>query len=146
MTSCSPNPADVSSCFLVSGASSWFLWRPPPPLGSPLILEECISSLIGQLQFFLQLLVYEVYLQLLAARILCLRCTLEVRVQDDPRPTLCPMCSLSENTRIFLPATNKDSGLIPAQILLFSCLCPLSFLRCEPSISPLCAPPVKDTL
>ena len=130
----------VSSFFLVSGQF------PCSPGDSPLQRPLIFSSLINQFQFLPVLLGYDLHLQLLSVEIFGFSQThLKVRDPDDPRSTLCPTCSISEGTHIFLPAANKDQRVIPAQIPRFFCPWPLSFLRDEPNINPLCAPLVKHT-
>ena len=140
MALCSLSWVDVSSFFLVSGQ---FHCSPgDSPLQRPLIFP----SLISHSQFLPGLLGYDLHLQLLSVEIFGFsQMHLNIRDPGDPRSTLCPTCSMSESTHIFLPAANKDQRLIPAQIPCFFCLWPLSFLRDEPNINPLCAPLVKGT-
>lgn len=98
MALCSLLWVDVSS-FLISGQ---FHCSPgDSPLQRPLIFSS-------QLQFLPVLLGYDLHLQLLSAEIFVFsQMHLQVRNPDDPRPALCPTCSVSESTHIFLPAANK---------------------------------------
>lgn len=125
------------SFFLVSGQF------PCSPGDSPLQRPLIFASLINQLQFLPVLLGYDLHLQLLSVEIFGFSQThLKVRTQMTLDQRSCPACIWEHH----IPSCSKQGlRLIPAQIPCFFCLWPLSFLRDEPNINPLCAPLVKHT-